>query len=104
MPAESIDAVFAFELLVQGMVLTDYRGISRSPENHYSPAGVAHRISTRRQPRIVYSDSVPVGIFRTVSAGMQSVFRARNTAPRVSPVAGGRDSVIAVFTRYERSG
>ena len=39
-----------------------------------------------------------------MSAGMQTVFRARNTAPRVSPSADGCDPVIAVFSRYERSG
>ncbi|MGI9462713.1 MAG: HalD/BesD family halogenase [Aestuariivirgaceae bacterium] len=39
-----------------------------------------------------------------LSAGTLNVFRGKNTAHRVTPVAGGRDRMIAVFSYYERPG
>ncbi len=40
----------------------------------------------------------------TLAAGTLNVFRGRNTAHRVTPVAGGRDRIITVFSFYERPG
>jgi len=39
-----------------------------------------------------------------LAAGTLNVFRGKNTAHRVTPVAGGRERVIAVFSYYERPG
>ena len=39
-----------------------------------------------------------------LSAGTLNVFRGRNTIHRVSPVAGGRDRIVAVFSYYDRPG
>ncbi len=40
----------------------------------------------------------------TLSPGTLNVFRGKNTAHRVTPVAGTRDRIIAVFSYYERPG
>jgi hypothetical protein len=40
----------------------------------------------------------------TLSPGTLNVFRGKNTAHRVTPVAGDRHRVIAVFSYYERAG
>ncbi len=40
----------------------------------------------------------------TLSAGTLNVFRGKNTAHRVTPVAGDRDRIITVFSYYERPG
>ncbi len=37
-----------------------------------------------------------------LEAGTLNVFRGKNTAHRVTPVAGNRDRIIAVFSYYER--
>ena len=39
-----------------------------------------------------------------VAPGTLNVFRGKNTAHRVTPVAGARDRIIAVFSYYERPG
>lgn len=39
-----------------------------------------------------------------LTAGTLNVFRGKNTAHRVSPVVGGRDRMVAVFSYYERPG
>lgn len=40
----------------------------------------------------------------TLSPGTLNVFRGKNTAHRVTPVAGRRDRIIAVFSYYENPG
>ncbi len=40
----------------------------------------------------------------TPTPGALNVFRGKNTAHRVAPVAGSRDRLIAVFSYYERPG
>lgn len=40
----------------------------------------------------------------SVEAGTLNVFRGKNTAHRVTPVAGDRERMIAVFSYYERPG
>jgi hypothetical protein len=39
-----------------------------------------------------------------LSAGTLNVFRGKNTAHRVTPVEGGRERIITVFSYYERPG
>lgn len=39
-----------------------------------------------------------------LTPGTLNVFRGKNTAHRVSPVVGGRDRMVAVFSYYERPG
>jgi len=39
-----------------------------------------------------------------LAPGALNVFRGRNTAHRVTPVAGARERIIAVFSFYERPG
>jgi hypothetical protein len=39
-----------------------------------------------------------------LAPGALNVFRGKNTAHRVTPVAGGRERIIAVFSFYERPG
>jgi len=39
-----------------------------------------------------------------VTPGTLNVFRGRNTLHRVSPPAGGRDRIIAIFSYYDRPG
>lgn len=39
-----------------------------------------------------------------LAPGTLNVFRGKNTAHRVSPVEGGKDRIIAVFSYYERPG
>ncbi len=39
-----------------------------------------------------------------LAPGTLNVFRGKNTAHRVTPVAGGRERIIAVFSFYERPG
>lgn len=39
-----------------------------------------------------------------LTAGTLNVFKGRNTAHRVTPVEGGRERIIAVFSYYERPG
>lgn len=40
----------------------------------------------------------------TLAPGTLNVFRGKNTAHRVTPVKGGTDRIIAVFSYYERPG
>lgn len=40
----------------------------------------------------------------TLAPGTLNVFRGRDTAHRVTPVQGGRDRIIAVFSYFERPG
>ena len=40
----------------------------------------------------------------TLSPGTLNVFRGKNTAHRVTPVQGGKDRIIAVFTYYQAPG
>jgi hypothetical protein len=40
----------------------------------------------------------------TLRPGTLNVFRGRNTAHRVTPVAGARDRIISVFSFYDRPG
>lgn len=40
----------------------------------------------------------------TLAPGTLNVFRGKNTAHRVTPVQGGTDRIIAVFSYYERPG
>ncbi len=39
-----------------------------------------------------------------LAAGTLNVFRGKNTAHRVTPVTGGRERMVAVFSYYERPG
>ncbi len=39
-----------------------------------------------------------------LAPGTLNVFRGKNTAHRVTPVAGARERIIAVFSYYERPG
>ena len=40
----------------------------------------------------------------TLAAGTLNVFQGKNTAHRVSPVAGGKERIIAVFAYFDRPG
>lgn len=55
--------------------------------------GVADLLEGRRTP-----------VTMPVSPGTLNVFKGKNTAHRVTPVAGDRDRMIAVFSFYERPG
>ena len=56
-------------------------------------AGVADLVEGRRTPTRM-----------ALSPGTLNVFKGKNTAHRVTPVEGGTDRVIAVFSYYERPG
>lgn len=55
--------------------------------------GVADLLQGRRTP-----------VQMPLEAGTLNIFRGKNTAHRVTPVDGGTDRVIAVFSYYERPG
>lgn len=54
-------------------------------------AGVADLLEGRRSPRRI-----------VLEPGTLNIFKGKNTAHRVTPVAGDRDRIIAVFSFYER--
>jgi hypothetical protein len=46
----------------------------------------------------------PESRIQPLASGTLNVFKGRNTAHRVTPVIGGRERIIAVFSYYERPG
>ena len=55
--------------------------------------GVADLLAGKRSPQQM-----------TLNPGTLNVFKGKNTAHRVTPVSGGKDRIIAVFSYYERPG
>ena len=55
--------------------------------------GVADLLDGRRTPERI-----------TLEPGTLNVFKGKNTAHRVTPVEGGKDRIIAVFSFYDRPG
>ena len=56
-------------------------------------AGVADLLGGRRQPKQL-----------KLEPGTLNIFKGKNTAHRVTPVQGGQDRIIAVFSYYDRPG
>jgi hypothetical protein len=73
--------------------LFEYRSDLRSDDDP-NYAGVARLLA----------DGDPEKRVMTLAAGTLNVFRGKNTAHRVTPVAGARSRIITVFSFYDRPG